>query len=56
MQRYIIITNCQPPAFTPWFDPENHFNAAVGMTVIDLHEQKYTDTGLEWNPMDEDHL
>jgi hypothetical protein len=53
---YLITSKCYPPAVTPWFDPENHFNPDVEMVVYDLQKLKYMDDGHTWKDIEEDHL
>jgi hypothetical protein len=52
----LITSKAQPPAVTPWFDPENHFNEDVEMVVYDLQTLKYMDDGISWKDIEEDHL
>ena len=54
--RYLITSKVQPPAVTPWFDSENHFNPDVEMVVYDLYLLKYMDDGQTWKDIQEDHL
>lgn len=54
--RYLITTNCEPPFLTNWFEPENHFNAEVGMTVYDIRDYTYTTDGKSWKVIDIDHV
>lgn len=53
--RYLLTCNCQPPALTHWFDPENHFNPDVEMIVYDLQDCMYYD-GTGWHEIQIDHL
>lgn len=55
--RYLITTNnTEAPFLTDWFEPENYFNINIGMVVYDLEDQSFTMDGVEWHPIDEDHL
>jgi hypothetical protein len=54
--KYLITTNVQPPFYTEWFDPDNHFNAEVGMIVYDLDADQYTTDGVTWKEIEWDHL
>lgn len=53
--RYLLTCNCQPPALTHWFEPENHFNPDVEMVVYDLQDCMYYD-GTGWHEIQIDHL
>jgi hypothetical protein len=46
----------QKAFYTNWFDPENNFNADVGMIVFDLVNHKYMVNSLGWTDIEEDHL
>lgn len=46
----------QEPFFTEWFDPENHFERDIEMTVFDFKTKKYTVDGSNWLKINEDHL
>lgn len=54
--RYLITTKYDEPFFTEWFDPENNFNAEVGMIVYDLTHYTYTVDGINWKEITFDHL
>ena len=54
--RYLITTNESEPGLTKWFEPENHFNAEIGMVVYDLYLNKYTTDGVTWSDIEIDHL
>jgi hypothetical protein len=54
--RYLITTKEHPPAYTNWFDLENHFNSDIGMIVYDLVECKFTTDGKTWHDIEIDHL
>lgn len=54
--RYIIISTCQDPFYTEWFEPENHLKPEHDMVVIDLFNQLFTKDGKEWHVMEEDSL
>lgn len=56
MYQYLITTTTQPPFLSHWFDPENHFNAEVGMVVYDLTNCQFTTDGKTWEDIAEDHL
>ena len=55
--RYLITDKVNPPAYTHWFDPVNHYaeDKNLGMVVYDLYEGKYYD-GDGWKEIGEDHL
>lgn len=54
--RYLITTDGYEPFLTKWFDPDNHFNAEIGMIVYDLVYNKYTTNGYNWIDIEFDHL
>jgi len=54
--RYLIIATGFEPAFTEWFESENHFNAELDMIVIDLAKGLYTKDGESWKEIEHDHL
>ena len=54
MQYLIIPPGPEKPFYTNWFEPENHFSA--GMLVIDLLWDHFTDDGVNWLPIQFDHL
>ena len=55
--RYLITTDAdEHPFVTHWFDSENNFNMESGMIVYDLQELKFTNDGINWQEITEDHL
>lgn len=54
--QYLITTKTDPPFFTKWFEEENNFNSVVEMVVYDLYKEVYTTDGINWMPIEEDHL
>lgn len=57
IMRYLITTKeTYSPFLTKWFDPENHFNPEIDMTVYDLIEYKFTTDGINWHDIEIDHL
>ena len=54
--RFLIITNCNPPFLTNWFDCENNFSEFVEMVVYDFNAKKFTTNGKEWYDIEIDHL
>lgn len=50
--RYLVITNDNDPFLTDYFDSENHFNMELGMVVMDLRYNKFTNDGTQWNDME----
>ena len=58
--RYLIITTTTtkpfPPFRTKYFEPENHFNANLGMQVYDLALNKFSIDGKKWLEIEFDHL
>ena len=55
MYQYLVIIENEP-FYTHWFDAENNFNNEVNMIVIDFHKNVYTDDGINWKEITEDHL
>lgn len=57
MKQYLITTTeAYAPFLTDYYDPENNFNADVGMVVYDLYRLLYTTDGTTWKEIPEDHL
>ena len=54
--RYLITTNQTTPAFTNYFDAENHFNEEIGMVVYDTLACIYTTDGFNWLDIELDSL
>jgi hypothetical protein len=54
--RYLITTNCMPPYFTNYFDPENDFLAYTEMVIYDLHYAKYSIDGRAWQAIHVKHI
>jgi len=54
--RYLITTKESQPFLTDWFDSENHFNKEVEMIVYDLVKHQFTIDGVNWLPIEIDHL
>ena len=54
--RYLITTNDSPPFLTYLFDSENHFSKENGMIVYDLQLNQFTIDGVNWLPIEIDHL
>jgi uncharacterized protein (DUF924 family) len=54
--RYLITTKDNEPCLTEWFDPENNFDAEIGMIVYELHKEIYTTDGVNWKNNEIDHL
>lgn len=52
--RYLITTNTEPPFLSYRYEPENDFNADIGMVVYDLIKLLYTTDGVTWIEIDED--
>lgn len=46
--RYLVTSNANPPFYTNWFNPEDHFVAYTEMVVYDLTSHKYTIDGRCW--------
>lgn len=55
-QQYLITCDNYEPAFTEWFDAQNHFNVHLKMVVYDLRNHLYTKDGVNWKPIESDHL
>lgn len=53
---YLITTNCHPPFFTNYYDYENHYSEDSEMVVYDLHKCLYTEDGITWKEIEQDHL
>lgn len=53
-QRYLIIPHEGEPFNTKWFEAENHYQE--GMIVFDLACGDYTEDGINWKPIQVDHL
>lgn len=54
-QQYLItIEGTNEPFTTNWFEYENHY--VEGMTVYDLWNGRYTEDGINWKDLPEDHL
>jgi len=54
--RYLIITNCNPPFLTNYFDSKNYFNENIEMVVYDLSYKCFTINGKDWDDIEIDHL
>lgn len=54
--RYILIFKNRPPAYSEYFDPENHFNSKYYITVIDTYTNCHYDENNGWLEIEEDHL
>lgn len=54
--RYLIITNCNQPFLTNWFDSNNYFNENIEMVVYDLSYKCFTINGKDWDDIEIDHL
>lgn len=54
MFQYLIIQNDIPPFYTNYYEYDNHYQK--GMTVINLLANKYTNNGIDWFNINEDHL
>lgn len=52
--QYLITSKDHEPFITKWFESENHFT--VGMIVYDLINHCYTTDGINWVPIEIDHL
>lgn len=52
---YLIVFNdLKEPFYTKWFDYDNNWEE--GMTVIDLRNDHWTRNGVDWMPVETDHL
>lgn len=56
LYRYLIICDGQLPAVTHWYDYDNNYNSDLNMVVFDFAVMKYTEDGLTWLEIQEDHL
>jgi hypothetical protein len=53
--RFLIVSRPpNPPFYTEWFDPKNHFRP--GMLVFDLRERTFTEDGYHWRLIEFDNL
>jgi len=54
-QQYLIIfEDGSLPCTTNWWTHENNYN--VGDKVFDLINMRWTDNGIDWYDLEEDHL
>lgn len=52
--QYLITLPSNEPFITKWFEAENNF--VEGMIVYDLINHCFTTDGINWNPIQIDHL
>lgn len=53
-QTYLIIPKDSEPFGTNWFDADSNFTP--GMIVFNIEVGEYTNDGVTWQPIEEDHL
>jgi hypothetical protein len=51
---YLITQPGTEPFLTKYFDPENHWQD--GMVIFNCATSEYTTDGVNWQPLNEDHL
>jgi hypothetical protein len=51
--QYLIIHNHEV-FYTNWYSHENNF--VLGMIVVDLYKNRFTNDGKTWQPVEEDSL
>lgn len=54
--RYLVTHDNGGPFLTNYFDAENNFNEESNMKVYDLYTCKFTEDGVNWLCIEEDHL
>ena len=54
--RYLIITTETDPFLTDNYSYENDFNSSIGMIVFDLQKMIWTNDGIYWENIEENHL